>query len=239
MFTDLKLMASPPRLEQPELLDLGQGSPADVAENLSEMWRTNRYLGGLRAITQHLYPRLMALNSPATVLDLGTGSAEIPLAIAQWSRRKNRSVRIIGLDWAARNLAIAWQQTAATPEVRLIRADATRLPFPAQQANYVISSLFLHHFTPPQVIAVLRSAYAAASHGLIMSDAVRGWLPLMFWKLGEPIFARNYLTRHDGALSIRRAYTSAELLQLAHDAGLPNPRVYTHWLWRMTLVVER
>jgi len=53
------------------------------------------------------------------------------------------------------------------------------------------------------------------------------------------VLARHPLTRHDGALSIRRAYTPGELHALALAAGLPQPRVYSHWPWRMTLVVER
>jgi 2-polyprenyl-3-methyl-5-hydroxy-6-metoxy-1,4-benzoquinol methylase len=239
MLSQSKKIDAPARLEQPELLDLGHGSQADVAQNLAEMWRTNRYLGGVQAITRHLYPRLLALHKPATVLDLGTGSADLPLALVKWSQQHNIKLQVCGIDWAARNLAVAHEHIQNAPGIQLIQADASNLPFRAQQADYVISSLFLHHFTPPQAVQLLRAAFDTASHGLIMSDAVRGWLPLVFWKLGEPIFARNYLTRHDGALSIRRAYTPAELLELAHNAGLPNPKVTTHWLWRMTLVADR
>jgi hypothetical protein len=72
-----------------------------------------------------------------------------------------------------------------------------------------------------------------------MSDLVRGWLPYFSFKLIQPIFAHNYLTRHDGALSIRRAYTPRELHRFALRAGLPEPRVHVHWPWRMTLVVEK
>src|SRR5437870_3268880 len=76
----------PARLEQPELLDMGLGSPDDVASNLVEMWRSSRYLGGLHALTRHLYPRLTACPGSITLIDVGTGSAEIPLAIARWAR---------------------------------------------------------------------------------------------------------------------------------------------------------
>ena len=72
-----------------------------------------------------------------------------------------------------------------------------------------------------------------------MSDLVRGWLPYVAYQLIQPTFARHPMTRKDGALSIRRAYTPEELRQLALRAGLPNPRVFTHFPWRMTLVVEK
>src|SRR5687768_14643034 len=89
----------PARLQAEEWLDQGRGSPADVAANLAEMARTNRILGGLRALTPHLYPRLAAAPEPQTVLDLGAGSAAVPLAIAAWARAHRRDVRVIALDW--------------------------------------------------------------------------------------------------------------------------------------------
>ncbi len=225
----------PARLEQPELLDLGLGQPADVASNLAEMWRSNRYLGGLRALTRHLYPRLAASPGAVTLVDVGTGSAEIPLAIARRVRRPD--VSIVGVDWAGRNLAVAHTLTSGV--VQLVQADANHLPFPANGVDFVISSLFLHHFSPDGVVHVLRSAFACARRAVVMSDLVRGWLPLFAFRLAQPVIARNFLTRHDGALSIRRAYTPAELKQLADIAGLPGAKVYTHWPWRMTLVVDK
>jgi hypothetical protein len=234
-----RLVPGMPRVEQPELLDLGHGTPADVAANLAEMWRINRVLGGLPSLTRHLYPRLAACTGEITIADLGTGSAEIPVQIAQWAQQRGLDVRIIGVDWAARNLTVARQHITGTPQVSLIRADAGNLPIPPEGVDYVISTLFLHHFTPDQVIRLLHGAYTAARRGIIMSDLVRGWMPLIGFRLIQPIFARNPLTRHDGALSIRRAYTPDELRALAEAAGITGARITTHWPWRMTLIADK
>lgn len=262
-----------PRVDRPELLDLGHGSPADVAANLAEMARINRWLGGVRAITRHLLPRLehphplspsptrggevydAAFPSPfterasggeaagdgpvATVADLGTGSADLPVILARWARRRGHRLSVLAVDWAGRNLCAAQTHAAAWPEIRLLRADASRLPLPPQSVDYVISSLFLHHFSPEEAVRMLRSAFACARRGLIMSDVVRGWLPLAAFWLAQPIFARHELTRRDGMLSVRRGYTPAELIALADAAGLPGARVTTHFPFRMTLVVDR
>jgi hypothetical protein len=61
----------------------------------------------------------------------------------------------------------------------------------------------------------------------------------MAFHAAAPIFARNELTRLDGALSIRRAYTPDELRSLAERAGLRGAKVYAHFPWRMTLVVDK
>jgi len=227
------------RVDEPEWLDEGRGSSADVADNLDEMWRLNRWLGGLGALTRHLYPRLVAASAPCTLLDLGTGSAQVPLAIARWARAHQVAASVIGLDWAPRNLAVARRRTSGHAPVSLLLADSQRLPVPDGAVDFVISSLFLHHFAPEAVVDLLRTSYGLARRALIMTDLVRGVLPGLAFGLVQPVLARHPLTRHDGNLSIRRAYTPAELRALAAAAGLGNAQVYTHWPWRMTLVADR
>lgn len=227
------------RVEQEELLDLGQGTLADAAENLGEMQRINDLFGGVRALTVHLFPRLLAHRGPATLLDLGTGGAGFPLAIARWARKKGFRLKILAVDWSARNLSIARQNTDAVDEITLLQGNALTLPFATGQVDYVLSSLLLHHLNPWQVVTVLRQAYSLAGRAVIMGDLVRGRLPELAFAAIAPWFARNYLTRHDGALSIRRAYTPAELTLLAAHAGLFQARVHAHFPWRMTLVVDK
>jgi ubiquinone/menaquinone biosynthesis C-methylase UbiE len=227
------------RIDQPELLDQGHGTAEDVAANLAEMWRINRMLGGMRALTQHLYPRLINAQEPVRIIDLGTGSADIPAAIVAWMYARNKSASIIPLDWSARNLAIAGSRVNGVRSINLLQGDAMRLPFAHDSIDFVIATLMLHHFDVQQAIPLLRNAYAVARRAIIISDLVRGWLPYLAFKVAQPLFARNYLTRCDGALSIRRAYTPRELRALAKAAGLSQARVYTHFPWRMTLVADK
>jgi hypothetical protein len=172
-------------------------------------------------------------------MDLGVGSAEIPIAIGQWARRHGIPARVIAVDRAARSLDAARAGFSREHAVSLLRADARCLPLPAESVDLVISSLFLHHFSPGQLVELLRSVYALARAGLVMSDLVRGRLPLLAFRLSAPVLARNYLTRHDGAISIRRAYRPDELRALASAAGLAGAQVFTHWPWRMTLVADK
>jgi SAM-dependent methyltransferase len=227
------------RVEEEELLDMGQGTTRDVAENLAEMQRINDSLGGTRALTHHLFPRLLLHNGPVTLLDLGTGGAGLPVALVRWARRVNLPLRVLAVDWSARNLSFSARSTHGRPEILLVQADARNLPLPPGQVDYVISSLFMHHLGPEKLVEVLEQAFALARSAVIMSDLVRGWLPYFAYRLVQPVFARNYLPRQDGALSIRRAYTPGELSRLSVLAGLPGAQVFTHFPWRMTLVAQK
>lgn len=232
------LWRSSTRHDQAELLDLGAGTQDDVEASLRDLWRINRYLGGVGALTHHLYPRLRAFSGAATVVDIGAGSAEIATMIAGWSQRRRFAHRIIALDLAGRHLDVA-QRRAGAESVQFVQADALNLPFPPGRVDYFISSLFLHHFAPEQVVAMLRQTFSRARRGIIMSDVERGVLPLLAFKVVQPIFARSYITRYDGEVSVRRAYTPSEFRELAFEAGLTNVRVHRHPLWRMTLTADK
>ncbi len=227
------------RVDDAEWLDLGYGSPAEAAANLDEMWRINRFLGGLRALTSHLYPRLQVLPEKVIIADLGTGSADVPVALARWTRLHRLQVHILAVDLMERHLAVARKRVTGISEITLLAADADCLPLPSRSVDYVISSLFLHHFSPSRLTRLLKSAQRLARRGIVMSDLVRGRWPLLAFNLIQPIFARSVLTRHDGPLSIRRAYTPTELHALARAADLPNVRIHTQWPWRMTLVSDQ
>ena len=229
----------PPRVDADELLDLGVGTPEEVTASLDDLWRLNRFLGGLRALTTHLYPRLDMLGEPATVIDIGAGDGRVAASIAGWALRQRRDVRVVALDLSQRHLTRARIHATTTPNLSLLQADATRLPFAPATVDYYVSSLVLHHFTPEQAVVLLRSAYRNARRGLIISDLTRGTLPLVGFKLAQPVFARSPITRYDGAVSIKRGYTPDELRLLAYEAGIPHPRVFVHPLWRMTLVADK
>ncbi len=96
----------PPRIDSPELLDQGIGTDEDVRANFADLWRINRYLGGVQAITQHLYPRLLAHAGTNTLVDIGTGSGDIGAVITRWAGQqridlKRLQKQVIAASWFA------------------------------------------------------------------------------------------------------------------------------------------
>src|SRR5690606_17472764 len=95
------------------------------------------------------------------VLDVATGSGQIAAHIVAWGRKNRRRVQVYGLDIASRHLNIAAKNMNGSGN-HLIQADALQLPLSERGVDYVISSLFVHHLAPPQVVDLLKQLFNCA-----------------------------------------------------------------------------
>lgn len=208
----------PPQRDRAELLDLHAGSRAEVRRSLRDIARINTFLGGTQLSLNAIFSLLeTSQKSAARVLDIGTGVGDIPFQLCQKATRRGWEIQTVGLDINARHLEIARHELPRGAGVLLLQGDAFRLPFADQSMDIVHSSLFLHHFRPPEIQQLLREFSRVSKIGWVMNDLERHGLPLWFFRTTWPIFARSYITRLDGTASIRRAYTLNEMKKIIND----------------------
>jgi SAM-dependent methyltransferase len=203
-----------------ELLD-GPAPFLDLSQCLADLARFNN-LGGRRPTLAHVKRllRRVPANRVATVLDLGTGGADIPRALVRWARRTSRPLRVLALDRDAATLRVARQTSAGFPEITLLQADAVALPLRARSVDVVMSALTLHHLEPAAASASLAAMDAVARVGFVVSDLIRARAAYASVWLATRLLAKNRMSRHDGPLSVLRAYTPAELRELCRHAGV-------------------
>jgi ubiquinone/menaquinone biosynthesis C-methylase UbiE len=229
----------PRRIDGEEWLDEGRGTPEAIVLSLADLSRINRWLGGMRGLAAHLYPRIRRCQADSVrVLDLGAGGCPVPKAIAQWARQAAIALQLYALDLRHDHLEWARTHLQNGSEIAFIQGDVWAPPLPEGSVDFVISSLFLHHFTARELIQLLPQWARLARHSLIMSDLVRHPAPYWFMKATSPVFARSPITRHDAAVSIRRAYRAHELRRIAAAAGLAGAQVHTCFPYRMVLVYD-
>ena len=195
------------RSEQPELLDETAHDSDELAANFRDIRRVNAMLGGTSLLLRHL-PRLLSAGStgaPMTILDLATGCADIPVAIARWAGRHNWNVEIVATDVSPDILALARRATASCPNIALARYDARQVPLPDRSFDIVTCSLSLHHFMPDDAVRVLAEMHRLARRGCILNDLRRGLPGYIAAWVAAQLTTRNRLTRHDAPLSVRRA----------------------------------
>ena len=221
-----RLLALDARTDAAELLDSGSLSHSEVEANLADLARLNRLPGGsdasLRAIDA-----LIGHGNGARILDVGTGAGDMPIAFAR------RGWRVTALDVNPQVLAVAGPRLASVPGIELVEADALDLPLDDDSVDVAHASLLLHHLDPESAVAALREMRRVARRGVVINDLRRGLLPLAATWATVLVFARSPVTRNDGPVSARRAYTLAELDALLAAAGLTPRWRSPAWLPRV------
>lgn len=221
-----------------EMMDGDGYEPAELRQNFRDIRRVNQLLGGTSTILHHL-PRLLDLippTKPVTMLDLATGSADIPAAIADWAKKRGCAVSIVASDSSADVLALARVETSGHPDISLARYDARAVPLPDKSFDIVLCSLSLHHFGPDDAVRVLREMDRLARIGFILNDLRRSRSGYAAAWAAARLTTRNRLTRNDAPLSVRRAYTPVELRQLLRTAGVHNVVISKRLWFRMAAV---
>lgn len=206
----------------PELLDGPLDDPAALDGNLRDLRRINRWLGGV-ALSAAAIEALAAHRVELTLLDVGTGGADIPAALIERAIERRRRLHVVGIDSRPEILAAAVRTRPATPTpggLELHVGDGRELRYPDRSFDVAHTSLVLHHLEPAAAIDLLREMGRVARLGVVVNDLDRsrlGWLGA--WLLGHLLTANRY-TRHDAPLSVRRAYRPHEMAQMLRAAGL-------------------
>ncbi|MDQ3541095.1 MAG: methyltransferase domain-containing protein [Chloroflexota bacterium] len=233
-----RFFAVPSRSDEVELLDDTGHDQAELATNFRDIQRVNQLLGGTAIVLRHLTGLVDAVPTtrPVTVLDLGTGSADIPLAISRWANQHDQAISIVASDASEPILDLARRQVEAHPDITIAQYDARAVPLPDKQFEIVLCSLSLHHFSPDDAVRVLREMDRLARTGFILNDLRRGRLGYVAAWIASRLTTRNRLTRNDAPLSVMRAYTPSELERLLHRAGITDAVISTHPWFRMAAV---
>lgn len=220
-----------------ELIDTGDYTPEEYEGCLRELRRVNHYLGDTQALQKTLLREIENENlEKFSVLDVGAGSGELLRAIAEFADEREKGARrLVGLELNARSALAILEESENYAEISSVRGDALNLPFADGSFDYVICSLFTHHFTDENVVCILSEMKRVARRKIFVIDLHRHRLAYFLYTTLGRLFLYNRLIRHDGALSILRSFKANELKALAHKAKLENVSVERHFPFRLVL----
>jgi SAM-dependent methyltransferase len=228
------------RSTAPEFMDEASAAGPALHTALQELEYVNRFLGGNRATLRALEQYLdHDTRSTVTLLDLGTGAADIPRAIVQWARTRQLRVRIVAVDFNPSVCDWARQCTANYPEIDLQQADIFALPFDPETFDYVHCSLFLHHFPQEEAITIIRIMHTLCRKGIIINDLHRH--PIAFHAITwmTRCLSRSPMVKHDAPISVLRGFKHSELVALGRLSGIPNLVVQRLWPFRFLVMAHK
>jgi SAM-dependent methyltransferase len=220
-----------------EHLDKGDYTPEEYEGCLVELRRINEWLGDARALRVSLVLEIERAGLRSfSLLDVGAGSGELLRVLAREARVRGWRARLVGLELNARSArAILEESREFAGEIAAVRGDAFHLPFADDAFDYVICSLFTHHFRDEEVVSILREFKRVARRRLFVIDLHRHALAYFLYTTVGRLFLHNRLIREDGALSIRRSFRACELARLAEEAQLEDAKVRRRFPFRLVL----
>ena len=219
----------PSRRRGVEILDDPATDPVLRARSIGDVTRSNTLLGGTRAVLSELARLFPSLGASATLLDVGTGLADIPRRARGRARARGLALRAFGLDEAE---SLSREARAALDGT--VCGDARALPVATASVDVVTCSQLLHHFADDEIPTILRELDRVARDWIVVSDLRRSWIAAWgFWLVSWPLRFHR-VTRHDGFVSVLRGFTADELARHILTATGQRPDVRRHLGYRIT-----
>ena len=203
-----------------ELMDRPQPVSGELERDLENIRELNRWFGSYALISLFL-SRWIKRGARLRIVDLATGSGDIPRLIAEYGRKVGAELRIDALDRQSATLEIAKKLSARYPEITFVEGNL--LEWDATESyDLVFCTLALHHFSDDDAVRVLQRCRELSQHFVLVSDLRRGWLAKLGVHLLTATMFREPMTKYDARLSAARAFSFSEMNQLARRAGWAN-----------------
>jgi SAM-dependent methyltransferase len=218
-----------------EILDDPGVDPDDRDRSLRDVERSNVLFGGRRAVMLSLRPlfdemtKAPASRPEASLLDVGTGRADLPWRAREIARRKGLTLRTVALDGALTLVAAARHRVNYA-----LCGDALALPFADRSVDFVLCSQLLHHFDQDRALVLIGELDRVARRRVVISDLRRSWVAAAGFTVAAVALGFHPITRHDGRISVLRGFTEGELGGMVVSATGVQPAIRRRLAYRLT-----
>ena len=200
-------------------MDRPQPVSPELVADLRNLRALNRYFGSYRLV-RYFLRRWFRRGDQVRILDLATGSGDIPRQVVAFARRTGVTVEIDAVDFQASTIQIASQLSAGFPEIRYHCADIHQFGR-AGDYDLVLFSLALHHFSENEAASLLRRCRQLSRGRVLVADLCRSRFARIGVDLLTTFIFREPMTRNDARVSVARSFSFREMAELARSAGWP------------------
>ena len=198
-----------------EFLDRPDCDPVLAAASYRFMETVNFWFGGIRMVRRFLANETVGrhADAPLRILDIGSGSCDIPLAVSRWASRYGIPLHFTCLEKASHAVEVARAQLvrAGNQSVQLIQEDVFTHQ-PTEPYDFAVASMCFHHFSGEQILTLIRRLNGFVLNSILINDLRRSRLAHLAARL--LLATSPPEVRHDALLSIRRGFKISELSAL-------------------------
>ena len=227
------------RATQPEFLDSKDCDPQLAYSSYRLMKWVNRFGGGAKAVMNYL-AREISLNGNSRcikILDIGSGTCDIPLAILKWARNRPQNIEFTCLETNQTALKIATENIKRSGFDAIELKDKSIFEFDCRQHfDYAVGSMFFHHFQDEQILNLIKKLRSYMVNSILINDLRRNLMSYTCCRILACSFSKGL--KHDVLLSIRKGFKSEELSHLLSRIEDAQVEVKTYGISRLATVIR-
>jgi 2-polyprenyl-3-methyl-5-hydroxy-6-metoxy-1,4-benzoquinol methylase len=203
-----------------EMMDRPQPVSVELERDLKRIRQLNRWFGSYHLVLGFIR-RWIRPADELRVVDLATGSGDIPRLIVDYARKIHAKVEIDAVDRQSATLEIARNLSANYPEISYREANILEWNS-VKGYDITLCTLALHHFGGEDAARLLCKCRELSKGFVLVSDLRRSFFLLAGVYLLTTLIFREKMTRYDARLSAFRAFSFSEMRDLAVRAGWEN-----------------
>ena len=227
------------RTDKEELMDDFSIGGDLLRDTLDKLENINRWLGGNKVTIKGLEQLLKNedKSKEITIVDLGCGHGDILRDVAKFGRKNGYNFKLIGIDANPTAIDYANKLSKEYDELSFKTQDIFSDEFKNETYDVVLTTLFLHHFKEPQLVAILENALKKARIGIVVNDLHRHKLAYYLFMLLS-IFISNKMIIEDGLTSVLRGFKRAELINISQKIKA-NYTIQWKWAFRFLWILKK
>ena len=221
----------PTRSTRLEILDGDDFDQIDLRKNLREIELVNKRLGGHTSSCNLLKPLLAKLgNQRLRIVDLGCGSGDTIRSF----RKRWPQHQYIGVDLNSTAIDMAQNADTSHADAYLVENIFDM----AITADIAHMAMVNHHFSFDQNVEIVKKLVSSKIKFILVNDLHRSYLALAGISLLTHVLPTSIMVKHDAPLSVRRAYSKLEWMQILDRAGVKKFTINWGWAFRYLIVID-
>jgi len=228
------------RSEGIEIMDDLQCSGEVVNQTLRELEVINTWLGGNQVTINGLAKLFENIDSSKeiTIVDVGCGGGDMLRLIDRWAKKKNKKVKLIGIDANPNIIAFAKSNLNDLSHIEFKAIDIFSPAFQSIPCDVVIGTLFFHHFAQQQLSSFFTELKKQVRIGIVINDIHRHPLAYHSIKILTSLFSKSAMVKFDAPLSVLRAFTKSELKEILAGAAIEDFTIQWKWAFRWQVIIK-
>jgi len=210
-----------------------------AAQSFRFIERVNRFLGGTRIAWEFVRSEAIrkGLNRPLRILDIGSGSCDIPLSICRRATLAGIDVSVTCVEISSYALDLARSALENHPQAALNLCQQSVFEHqPEVRYDVAMGSMFFHHFPDDRICDLITHLTGIVDGRILINDLGRcrtnyvgAWLLCL---------AESPGVRHDAMLSVKRGFLPQDIQRLVQSLPGVTARVRWRWPFRVAAIVE-